>query len=304
MNNNLNPTWNETFVLDVCSTEIHCLWVRVLDDDGGYGADNLLGTAVVPLAAMKGLADARGALKNPSEDVFGGGVHAKRGVIEIVTRYEPFDETETLETKTLETKTLEATTTEETTEDRHRASRGGGAARAASHPDGGAASSRGSARRQGGEESVPRENMRVARRGGRVERERGDAGDWSRSSTPPLERSHSLDAGVADAPTPESKSSRSLSARMLSLVSGGGGGGGGGGSPARGKGPAEIEIEISWSTYEHVKSYSANESSSSARGGGASSASRRRARAPTARCADRSTWKSRTRKICASRGRR
>ena len=61
MNNNLNPTWNETFVLDVCSTEIHCLWVRVLDDDGGYGADNLLGTAVVPLAAMKGLADARGA---------------------------------------------------------------------------------------------------------------------------------------------------------------------------------------------------------------------------------------------------
>ena len=120
VNNNLNPTWNETFVLDVCSTEIQCLWVRVLDDDGGYGADNLLGTAVVPLAAMKGLADARGEypLKNPSEDVFGGGVHAKRGVIEIVTRYEPFDETETLETKTLETKTLEATTTEETTEDR------------------------------------------------------------------------------------------------------------------------------------------------------------------------------------------
>ena len=106
----------------------------------------------------------------------------------------------------------------------------------------------------------------------RVERERGDAGDWSRSSTPPLERSHSLDAGVADAPTPESRSSRSLSARMLSLVSGGGGGG----SPARGKGPAEIEIEISWSTYEHIKSYSANESSSSARGGGASSASRAR----------------------------
>ena len=199
---------------------------------------------------MKGLADATAPypLKNPSEDVFGGGVHAKRGVIEIVTRLRlPFDETETLETKTLETKTLEATTTEETT--------GTAEPRCKNAPN-------------------PFRAKICALLGaeGRVERERGDAGDWSRSSTPPLERSHSLDAGVADAPTPESKSSRSLSARMLSLVSGGGGGG----SPARGKGPAEIEIEISWSTYEHIKSYSANESSSSARGGGASSASRAR----------------------------
>ena len=107
----------------------------------------------------------------------------------------------------------------------------------------------------------------------RVERERDETGDGSRSSSL-LERSRSLDAHLPDDPRPELKSSKSLSARMLSLV--GGGGGGGGGSLARaggGKGPAEIEISISWSTYEQVKTFSANESASSAGGGDASSAS-------------------------------
>lgn len=41
VNNSLNPTFNEDFVVDVCSTELQCLWIRVFDDDGGYGAVGL-----------------------------------------------------------------------------------------------------------------------------------------------------------------------------------------------------------------------------------------------------------------------
>ena len=42
----------ETFELDVCSTELQCLWVRVYDDDGQYGTDDLMGSVVLPLSGL------------------------------------------------------------------------------------------------------------------------------------------------------------------------------------------------------------------------------------------------------------
>ena len=50
--NNLNPAWNEEFVVDVCSTELQCLWLRVFDDDGGYGGDDSMGSVVLSLASL------------------------------------------------------------------------------------------------------------------------------------------------------------------------------------------------------------------------------------------------------------
>ena len=52
IDNTLHPTWEETFELDVCSTELQCLWVRVYDDDGQYGTDDLMGSAVLPLSGL------------------------------------------------------------------------------------------------------------------------------------------------------------------------------------------------------------------------------------------------------------
>jgi hypothetical protein len=50
--NNLNPQWDEHFVVDVCSTELQCLWVRVYDDGASYGTNDLMGSAVLPLASL------------------------------------------------------------------------------------------------------------------------------------------------------------------------------------------------------------------------------------------------------------
>lgn len=52
IDNTLHPTWEETFELDVCSTELQCLWVRVYDDDGQYGTDDLMGSVVLPLSGL------------------------------------------------------------------------------------------------------------------------------------------------------------------------------------------------------------------------------------------------------------
>ena len=52
IDNNLHPTWDETFELDVCSTELQCLWVRIYDDDGQYGTDDLMGSVVLPLSGL------------------------------------------------------------------------------------------------------------------------------------------------------------------------------------------------------------------------------------------------------------
>ena len=91
--NDLNPTFDETFVLDVMSTELQCVWIRVFDDDGDYNAHDLMGTVVLPLAGLPSREDVRGeyALKSASE-LDGAAATKSRGFVELALRYEPVEE--------------------------------------------------------------------------------------------------------------------------------------------------------------------------------------------------------------------
>ena len=89
----LNPTFDETFVLDVMSTELQCVWIRVFDDDGDYNAHDLMGTVVLPLAGLPSREDVRGeyALKSTAE-LDGAAATKSRGIVELALRYEPVEE--------------------------------------------------------------------------------------------------------------------------------------------------------------------------------------------------------------------
>jgi hypothetical protein len=93
--NDLNPAFDETFALDVMSTELQCVWIRVFDDDGGYSAHDLMGAAVLPMAGLPPREDVRGeyALKSAAE-LDGAAATKSRGSVELVLRYEPVEEQE------------------------------------------------------------------------------------------------------------------------------------------------------------------------------------------------------------------
>ncbi len=93
VSNDLNPTFDETFVLDVMSTELQCVWIRVFDDDGDYNAHDLMGTVVLPLAGLPSREDVRGeyALKSTAE-LDGAAATKSRGIVELALRYEPVEE--------------------------------------------------------------------------------------------------------------------------------------------------------------------------------------------------------------------
>ncbi|KAF5811657.1 putative C2 domain-containing protein [Helianthus annuus] len=46
------PEWNETFLFDVTSNDATDLKVKIMDSDGGVGADDLVGHASIPLDAL------------------------------------------------------------------------------------------------------------------------------------------------------------------------------------------------------------------------------------------------------------
>ena len=91
--NDLNPVFDETFVLDVMSTELQCVWIRVFDDDGDYNAHDVMGTVVLPLAGLPSFEAVRGlyALKSTAE-LDGAAATKSRGVVELALRYEPVEE--------------------------------------------------------------------------------------------------------------------------------------------------------------------------------------------------------------------
>jgi len=93
--NDLNPAFDETFALDVMSTELQCVWIRVFDDDGDYSAHDLMGAAVLPMAGLPPREDVRGeyALKSAAE-LDGAAATKSRGSVELVLRYEPVEEQE------------------------------------------------------------------------------------------------------------------------------------------------------------------------------------------------------------------
>jgi hypothetical protein len=93
VSNDLNPTFDETFVLDVMSTELQCVWIRVFDDDGDYNAHDVMGTVVLPLAGLPSKEDVRGeyALKSTAE-LDGAAATKSRGFVELALRYEPVEE--------------------------------------------------------------------------------------------------------------------------------------------------------------------------------------------------------------------
>ena len=93
--NDLNPAFDETFALDVMSTELQCVWIRVFDDDGGYSTHDLMGAAVLPMAGLPPREDVRGeyALKSAAE-LDGAAATKSRGSVELVLRYEPVEEQE------------------------------------------------------------------------------------------------------------------------------------------------------------------------------------------------------------------
>ena len=97
--NDLSPAFDETFALDVMSTELQSVWIRVFDDDGEYSAHDHMGTVVLPLAGLPAREDVRGeyALKSATE-LDGAAATRSLGSVELVLRYEPVeDETAALE---------------------------------------------------------------------------------------------------------------------------------------------------------------------------------------------------------------